>query len=53
MTAPRYIVQFRNGTWQVFDTIHYGVVRSAALFKRAASDAEYLNARPARKAVRR
>lgn len=53
MTAPRYIVQFRNGIWQVFDTIHYSVVRAAGLFKRAAADAEYLNARPVRKAPRR
>lgn len=41
----RFVVQFRNGIWQVFDTHAYTAARARPLFKQAARDAEELNAR--------
>lgn len=41
----RYRAQFRNGIWQVFDTIWYGVVGAFTLGKRANERAAELNAR--------
>lgn len=44
----RFVVQFRNGIWQVFDKDFYTAVRGRPLFREAAADAAYLNARPRR-----
>lgn len=41
----RYIAKFRNGTWQVFDQIYYGVVGAEQTEKAAVIRASNLNAR--------
>lgn len=50
---PRFRTQFRNGTWQVFDTIYYGAVQAHRLEKHARESAEKLNIRHAAKGGRR
>lgn len=51
--VARYVAKFRNGIWQVFDSIWYGVV-GAELTERAANQrANNLNARKPVQGVRR
>lgn len=48
--AARYVAQFRNGAWQVFDRVWYGVVGAELTQRLANSRANSLNSR---KAVRK
>ena len=45
--GPRYRVQLRNGVYQVFDAVYYGVVDAKPSEKAAQARADELNARPA------
>jgi hypothetical protein len=45
-SGPRYVTQFVNGTWQVFDTVYYSAVDAKPTQKAADKRAGELNARP-------
>jgi len=45
--AARYTAQFRNGIWQIFDSIWYGVVGAEQTERGAQQRAHNLNARKA------
>jgi hypothetical protein len=51
--AARYVAKFRNGAWQVFDAVWYGVVGAEQTEKAAWQRADNLNRRKAPAQVRR
>lgn len=42
---PRFRVQYRNGTYHIFDTVYYGVASTRDLAVHAEQEAARLNAR--------